>query len=66
MDFEALRQQYKPDKIKVLMIADSPPAIGSHFFYDTSSYDSLRTFTKEAFHYLYPDILMSDDEQFLD
>ena len=66
MDFEALRQQYRPDKIKILMVADSPPAIGTHFFYDTSSHDSLRVFTKESFNHLYPEVLISDQKQFLD
>lgn len=44
-NFEQTRIDYKPDIIKVLMVAESPPAAG-HFFYEG---DAMCTYTKRAF-----------------
>lgn len=45
MDIEELRQKFKPDKVQVLLVGESPPAEGS-FFYDRSH---MTTYTKNAF-----------------
>jgi hypothetical protein len=48
--FEALRQQYRPEKIRVLFVAESRPA-GGTFFYAGNSH--LVRYTAEAFRKAY-------------
>jgi hypothetical protein len=45
MNIEGLRQKYKPDDVRVLLVGESPPANGT-FFYDRSL---MTTYTKNAF-----------------
>lgn len=45
MDIEELREKFKPEKVRVLLVGESPPAKGS-FFYDRSL---MTTYTKNAF-----------------
>lgn len=45
MDIEELREKYKPEKVRVLLVGESPPAEGT-FYYDASQ---MTTFTKKAF-----------------
>jgi hypothetical protein len=45
MDTEAIRQKFRPDKIKLLLVGESPPANGK-FFYVKSA---MTTFTSRAF-----------------
>jgi hypothetical protein len=45
MDTEAIRRRFRPDKIRLLFIGESPPANG-HFFYVKSG---MTTFTSRAF-----------------
>jgi hypothetical protein len=55
MDFEALRQRYKPEVIRFLFIAEAPPHIESgRFFYLTEmqTHDALFL---ETMRVLYPD-----------
>lgn len=65
MDFETLRLKYKPNEIKCLMIADSPPDSASHFFYFPDAYDDLRERTQEAFSKVIPEANLWDDKSFL-
>ena len=46
MDTEELRKSYKPDKVKILFVGESPPA-GGTFFYNANS--NLYRNTKKAF-----------------
>lgn len=45
-ELEALRESYKPEKVRVLLVGESPPKRG--FFYDTVG-SALGKATKEAF-----------------
>ena len=47
MDFEALRNKYRPSEIRILFIGESPPA-GGTFFYAGKS--NLHDATRDAFH----------------
>jgi hypothetical protein len=59
MNLEGLRQQYHPDRIRVLFVGESPPARGA-FFYKGDS--GLARYTKEAFEQAYelPKLDMTD------
>ncbi len=45
MEIEELREKFKPEKVRVLLVGESPPAEGT-FFYDRSL---MTTYTKNAF-----------------
>ena len=45
MNIETQREQFRPDKISILLVGESPPASGK-FFYDKSN---MTTFTSRAF-----------------
>ena len=45
MNIEALRKKFKPEKVQVLLVGESPPAEGK-FFYDRSL---MTAYTKNAF-----------------
>jgi hypothetical protein len=45
MDIEELREKFKPEKVRVLLVGESPPAEGT-FFYDRSL---MTTYTRNAF-----------------
>ncbi len=45
MDIEKLRKSYKPKKIKLLLIGESPPESGKFFYLESS----MTTFTQRAF-----------------
>ncbi|RCU49207.1 hypothetical protein DU002_12720 [Corallincola holothuriorum] len=45
MDIEKLREKFRPEKVRVLLIGESPPAEGT-FFYDRSL---MTAYTKSAF-----------------
>ncbi|WP_022669152.1 hypothetical protein [Desulfospira joergensenii] len=60
MDFESIRQSYRPSRIKLLMIGESPPASG-RFFYINSP---MTTYTAHAFEAAYG-IHFQDNAEFL-
>jgi len=45
MEIEELRERFKPENVRVLLVGESPPAEGT-FFYDRSL---MTTYTKKAF-----------------
>jgi hypothetical protein len=59
--YQHLRHTYKPDKIRVLFVGESPPA-GGTFFYKADS--KLYIFTQKAFSIVFDGKF--DDEGFLD
>ncbi len=60
MDTETLRKSYKPDRIKLLFIGESPPRSGN-FFYNKGS---LTNFTSRAFEKVFGRVF-SDTQSFL-
>lgn len=46
MEYEAKREEYKPDKVKLLFIGESRPQQGTFFYFENSN---LFTYTKQAF-----------------
>ena len=60
MDTETLRNAYKPDQIKLLFIAESPPQSGNFFYHK----GSMTTFTSRAFEKVF-DRVFSDKHSFL-
>ena len=60
MDIEKLRKSYKPDRIKLLFIGESPPQSGN-FFYNKGS---LTSFTLRAFEKVFGRVF-SDTHSFL-
>jgi hypothetical protein len=58
-NLEGLRRQYRPDRIRVLFVGESPPARGA-FFYKGDS--GLARYTKQAFERAYelPEFEMAD------
>ena len=59
INHEKLRQSFKPDKIKVLFIAESPPP-GDTFFYSAKS--GFYIYTKKAFYNVYNNNPNNQDE----
>lgn len=59
MEFEILRQKYKPVKIRQLFIGESPPANGT-FFYNADS--SLYRYTRMAFMQAFGDTVGSGED----
>lgn len=59
--FESLRKQYKPDKIKVLLVGESRPH-GNTFFYSADS--NLYNYMKEAFQTFYGEHFHGSNEFF--
>jgi hypothetical protein len=59
--YEQLRHSYKPDKIRVLFVGESPPA-GGTFFYKADS--NLYHFTQRAFSDVFG--IAFEDKRFLD
>ncbi|MBI4361594.1 MAG: hypothetical protein HY558_00310 [Euryarchaeota archaeon] len=60
-EIERVRRDFKPDKVRVLFVGESPPAMGG-FFYKV---DRLTRFTREAFYKVYGDEV-GCGKQFLD
>ena len=50
MDTESLRSRYRPERVRVLLVGESPPA-GGTFFYAGNS--NLFRYTREAFEAVY-------------
>jgi hypothetical protein len=50
-DLERIRESFKPERINVLFVGESPPRAG--FFYDIGSEKSLSHFTRQAFEEVY-------------
>lgn len=61
MDIESLRQQFRPKKVSLLFVGESPPASG-RFFYDKSH---MTTFTSRAFERAF-DVQFSSTAEFLE
>jgi len=61
-NLESIRKSYKPDKIKVHFIGESPPA-GGTFFYNADS--TLWRYTQEAFSKAF-DVNFADGKSFLE
>lgn len=60
---EKLRQQYKPDKIRLLFIGESPPDSGD-FFYEEDKKSNMTNYTQQAFEKAYK-ISFSNHVEFL-
>ena len=60
MDIEELREKFKPETVRVLLVGESPPAEGT-FFYDRSL---MTTYTKKAFEAALGQSFPSDAEFF--
>lgn len=62
-EVDSIRQNYLPQKVKVLMVGESPPQSGKFFY----TGDDLTDKTKEAFSWVFMDVLdQSTYEEFLD
>ena len=59
MDTETLRARYKPDRVQILLIGESPP-VGGTFFYAANS--NLFRYTREAFEAALECTWASDDD----
>ena len=59
MDTETLRARYKPDRVQILLIGESPP-VGGTFFYAANS--NLFRYTREAFEAALDRTWASDDD----
>lgn len=60
MDIEELRERFKPETVRVLLVGESPPAEGT-FFYDRSL---MTTYTKNAFEAALDQSFESNDQFF--
>lgn len=49
MDTEALRNQHKPKKVKLLLVAESPPPEKGVFFYEKDKKCNMKKFTAQVF-----------------
>jgi hypothetical protein len=63
MDTELIRRAYKPDKVRLLMVGESPPAKGG-FFYLKDRKILMVTYTGQAFQRAHG-LTFRDNEQFL-
>lgn len=62
-DVEQIRKRYLPEKVKVLIIGESPPRSGKFFY----TGDDLTSITWEAFSWLFMDVIDLDNyNEFLD
>lgn len=60
MDFESIREQYRPERVKLLLVGESPPSNG-RFFYQRSA---MTTFTSRPFEKVF-DVQFLDNQEFL-
>ena len=61
-DKEIIRQLYKPDRIKVLLVGESPPS-SRRFFYEG---DTLTQYTREAFARVFGEVCGLSNGEFLE
>ena len=60
-NIEEIRNKYRPEKIKVLLVGESPPAAGTFFY----TGDSLTRYTQVAFQRIFPEVEKLSTEGFL-